>query len=385
MRTNVDISPKILEWVLSQVRNRTTNDVIETIQIWIKGEKPPTFNQVEKISKATGVPLGYLFLKTPPVEDKSLIEFRTIDSVDLENPSRNLMDTIHDMGQIQDWIREYLISEGASKLSFVGECSSQNDSITFAKKVREILRIDNDWYVGAKENPFNYIRNKISDVGVVVMMSGIVGNNTHRPLDIDEFRAFAVVDDYAPLIFINAKDSANAKLFSLLHEFSHICIGQNSLYNDRYSSNTNIKKAETLCNAVAAEVLVPHDAFLSAWDSFSVVEDCAEKIKLVAKQFNCGMTVIARKAFDSNFISYNDYIAIAQKGIELYNAAQRKQKGKGGNYYNTAASRIDQRFFYMLLGSVQSGKTLYSDAFRLTNTNRTTFASLAQKAGGDLR
>ena len=119
MRTNVDISPKILEWVLSQVRNRTTNDVIETIQIWIKGEKPPTFNQVEKISKATGVPLGYFFLKTPPVEDKSLIEFRTIDSVDLENPSRNLMDTIHDMGQIQDWIREYLISEGASKLSFV--------------------------------------------------------------------------------------------------------------------------------------------------------------------------------------------------------------------------------------------------------------------------
>lgn len=97
------------------------------------------------------------------------------------------------------------------------------------------------------------------------------------------------------------------------------------------------------------------------------------------------MTVIARKAFDSNFISYNDYIAVAQKGIELYNAAQRKQKGKGGNYYNTAASRIDQRFFYMLLGSVQSGKTLYSDAFRLTNTNRTTFASLAQKAGGDLR
>ncbi len=94
MRTNVDISPKILEWVLSQVRNRTTNDVIETIQIWIKGEKPPTFNQVEKISKATGVPLGYFFLKTPPVEDKSLIEFRTIDSVDLENPSRNLMDTI---------------------------------------------------------------------------------------------------------------------------------------------------------------------------------------------------------------------------------------------------------------------------------------------------
>lgn len=35
-------------------------------------------------------------------------------------------------------------------------------------------------------------------------MSGIVGNNTHRPLSIDEFRAFSITDDYAPLIFIKS-------------------------------------------------------------------------------------------------------------------------------------------------------------------------------------
>ena len=45
------------------------------------------------------------------------------------------------------------------------------------------------------------------------MMSGIVGNNTHRPLNIDEFRAFSVIDEYAPLIFINSNDSINGKLF----------------------------------------------------------------------------------------------------------------------------------------------------------------------------
>lgn len=36
----------------------------------------------------------------------------------------------------------------------------------------------------------------------------------------------------------------------------------------------------------------------------------------------------------------------------------------------------------MLVGSVQEGKTLYTDAYRLTNTNRSTFANLAGSVGG---
>ena len=74
------------------------------------------------------------------------------------------------------------------------------------------------------------------------MMSGIVGNNTHRPLDVEEFRALSVIDAYAPLIFINSNDSINGRLFSLLHEFSHICIGENSLFNDRYSTEKRLTK-----------------------------------------------------------------------------------------------------------------------------------------------
>ena len=36
----------------------------------------------------------------------------------------------------------------------------------------------------------------------------------------------------------------------------------------------------------------------------------------------------------------------------------------------------------MLVSSVSEGRTLYSDAFRLTNTNRSTFSNLVEKAGG---
>ena len=63
-----------------------------------------------------------------------------------------------------------------------------------------------------------------------------------------------------------------------------------------------------------------------------------------------------------------------------------KERGEsGGDYYRTAASRIDQRFFRLLISSVYEGKTLYSDAFRLTNTNRSTFTNLVESVGGGLK
>ena len=388
MQVNVSISPEILNWVLGQIQPETLNcQIIEYLESWHHGKKAPTFIQVEKVSKATGIPLGYFFLQTPPTEDTSLIEFRTVDSASLDTPSRNLMDTMHDMGQVQDWVRDYLISEGSSPSTFVGELKMQPNFMEFAQRVREILDIKIDWYTACKtaEESFNFIRKAMSNVGTIVMMSGIVGNNTHRPLDINEFRAFAAVDEYAPLIFVNSNDSTNGKLFSLLHEFAHICIGENNLFNDRDSTGTQVKKTETLCNAVAAEILVPYQAFVDAWNAFEDKDNPEENIKHLSEKFKCGITVIARKAYDGNLIPYDVYKKIAQLAIALYNEARKKKKERGesgGDFYRTAASRIDKRFFHMLVDSVKSGRTLYSDAFRLTNTNRSTFSNLAETVGG---
>jgi len=39
------------------------------------------------------------------------------------------------------------------------------------------------------------------------MVSGMMGGNTHRPLNVKEFRGFALAAPFAPLIFINGKVS----------------------------------------------------------------------------------------------------------------------------------------------------------------------------------
>ena len=389
MQTRIDISDAVLQWVVRKTQFGTLPpQKADQLSKWVSGEKKPTFNQIEQFSRAAGIPLGYFFLQQPPHEDVPLMEYRTVNSVSFSQPSRSLIATIHEMEMVQDWTRDYMIAEGITPPACVGVFKSRDDAAGCAATVREILGLSENWFEKHKsaEDSYRFLRNAISNASVLVMMNGIVGNNTHKPLDIAEFRAFAMIDEYAPLIFINTNDSENGKLFSLIHEFAHVCMGESDFFNDRSSSATTVRPVEVLCNAVAAEILVPQNLFLAKWNECMQNYDEETAVQVLSGFFKCGTTVIARRALDNGKISREVYRKIAKAAIEQYNETRRRNKEEGeggGDFYRTKFSKIDKRFFGMLTNSVLEGRTQYTDAFRLTSTNRGTFEKLAdmQKDG----
>lgn len=380
---NVNIQPEIIHWALSQTSEEKLGDkLMNNISQWLSGTKTPTFNQIEDFSKKANIPLGYFFLQTPPTESLDLLEYRTVDSVQLSRPSRNLIDTIHEMESIQDWMKGYRQDFGFDRLPVVGCMKGVEDIYVIADRIRNDLELDDTWYEKVKDarESFNYIRTQLEVCGIVVMMNGVVGRNTHRALDVNEFRAFAMVDDWAPLIFINAADSNGAKLFSMLHEVVHIWLGRNDLFNDRQSRITGVSKPEVLCNAVVGELIVPKNLFLSKWDIADM--DVFEKITELAKYFRCGEIVIARKAFDCKKIDKNIYNQVVQTAIENHRRMKENKQKNSGNYYNTMGSRLDRCFIRALCESINMGRTTYTEAYRLTNTSRKTFSEVAQRLGG---
>ncbi len=78
----------------------------------------------------------------------------------------------------------------------------------------------------------------------------MVDNNTRRSLDENEFRGFALVDDIAPLVFVNTHQTLNGQIFTLAHEFAHVWRGASGIGNEdpRKDGQTEI---ERWCNAVA--------------------------------------------------------------------------------------------------------------------------------------
>ena len=380
---NVNIQPEIISWALSQTQEEKLGDkLMSNIRQWLNGTKVPTFNQIEDFSRKSNIPLGYFFLQTPPIEKVELLEYRTVDSIQLANPSRNLIDTIHEMENIQDWMKNYRQELGFDVLPIVGCMKDTGDVQPVVDRIRKDLELDATWYEKCRDSKeaFGFIRGQLELCGIIVMMNGVVGRNTHRALDINEFRAFAMVDEWAPLIFVNAADSNGARLFSLLHETAHIWLGVDDLYNDRHNRTDDVSAVEVMCNAVAGELIVPKRVFLSKWDDGAT--DIYTVITELAGYFRCGEIVIARKALDCKKITQDVYHKVVQTAVDHYNQMKENRGRSGGNYYNTMGSRLDGNFVRALCESINVGRISYTEAYRLTNTSRKTFSEVAQHFGG---
>lgn len=380
----VEISKNTWQWIMQKVGT----EINQLFLPYINGEESPTVAKIRDLSKKSKIPFGYFFLNEPPVENFGILEFRTVGSEAQNAYSRDLYDTVTQMTDILEWIKQDRVTNNFEKIEYIKSISISNGIESASNHIRNILKLEPDFVISSKFNDpdkaYKNIKKLISDSGTTVMQNGCVGNNTKRPLSVEEFRAFALIDDYAPLIFINTKDSIKAKVFSLLHEFVHVCLGQNSLYNLQDDGDSHkLSDIEVFCNAVAAEILVSKELLKISWVENSD-DNISDKIKSLSKVFCASSSqVLIRRLFDCDLIDKNTYFS--QINIikqEYKNLSPKKEKGSGGDFYKTAQSRIDHNFILSLNSSVNEGKTLYTEAFRLTNSNRFTFDKIIDEVIG---
>jgi Zn-dependent peptidase ImmA (M78 family) len=213
-----------------------------------------------------------------------------------------------DVQRKQDWYRDYLLERGAEPLPYIGKYDANSDPKQIASDITKTLGPEfSERKTPKRQDQFlNYLTEKAEDAGILVMRSGIVGNNTHRSLEVYEFRGFAICDDIAPVIFINGNDAKAAQTFTLIHELAHLWIGQSGISDISLENQINNKKQNTekLCNTVAAEVLVPENKFSEKWKVTDSLEDNAFRL---AEYFRVSNVVIARRAFDLGLIERSEY------------------------------------------------------------------------------
>jgi Zn-dependent peptidase ImmA (M78 family) len=213
------------------------------------------------------------------------------------------------------------------------------------------------------------------EIGILVMCSGIVGSNTHRKLDPQEFRGFALVDALAPVVFINGADTRSAQMFTLAHELAHIWLGQSAL-SDAEAKYVPDQTVERWCNRVAAELLVPMDMVQKELRNG---ENLGSEINRLARRFKVSTLVILRRIHDAGGLTREQFsIAYDAELARL----RRLPAGSGGNFYLTLPARASKRFARAIVSSTLEGQTLYRDALRMLGISKMrTFDELARSLG----
>ncbi|MGL6225524.1 MAG: ImmA/IrrE family metallo-endopeptidase [Thermoguttaceae bacterium] len=363
--------------------SKTQKKFLEKAKNWIKGESTPTLKQLESFAKVVMVSFGHLFSDTPPDELLPIVDFRTFKNQKQQRPSPNLFDTIYLMQSRQDWLHEKHREDGVPPVFLVDSLknrpvSSIEDS---AQRIRQCLDLPDDWTQSCRctENVFSKLRDAAEDKGIFVFINGIVANNTRRPLDHEEFRGFTLLDEYAPLIFINRNDTETAMLFTLAHELSHLAIGEAGLCNLPQLGVDKAKQVEIRCNRIAAELLVPQKRFVCVWKEYR------KDFAAIARFFGVSRLVIARRALELEYIKATQFFAFYNEEQENWELAKQKKKDKGvngGNFYHTIQSRLSPRFSRTIVDAVRWGGLLYREAYHLTEMWGKTFDTFASKVAG---
>jgi Zn-dependent peptidase ImmA (M78 family) len=371
----VAVQPNLLRWARSRagLEVRDLETTFARYGDWESGKGQPTLRQLEEFAAKTHAPIGYLFLEEPPVEVLPITDFRTLDS-GVTAPSPELLETVYAMQRRQEFVRELLTEEGAEKLPFVKSATLDSPLHTVTMSIRTTLGLQLNWARSCADwtSALGYLRQHIEEAGVLVMLNGVVGNNTNRPLNVDEFRGFVLVDEYAPLIFINNADAKSAQMFTLIHELAHVWLGQGGVSGqpELLPPNSSI---ERFCDRVAAEILVPSIEFEATWTSTPGAN--IDRIDALSRLFKVSPLVVARRALDLGFLSTESF-------REFYKVqVTRTKKASGGNYYTTAGARLGNRFPAMVYSAVQRGRIGYTDAYDLTDLRGKSFAKFGRDQG----
>lgn len=358
MTNRVTVSPSVLQWAITRSK-RDPQELVNSIpQLpgWLLSETSPTIPQLRKFASQVRIAFPLLLRDEPQEESLPIADFRRIAGEN-SSPSTELTDSLRICIARQDWYRSFLLSDGANPLNWVGSISVGDEVKQVARHISESIGFEISTRVKIPDwnTSLSFLIDLIERTGCLVMINGIVGNNTSRKLNVEEFRGFSLSDTIAPLIFVNGADSISARMFTLGHELAHVWLGEAGISNASISS-TDLSPHEQWCNAVAAELLVPQEDVFHEFRSNQPLESEVHRLK---RRYKVSPKVVLIRLLNLNLIERSQFNRIDEE------FEQKKGESSGGNFYLSQKYRLSRDFVMAVAIGTEQGSLLYQDAHRL--------------------
>ena len=346
-REQFQLAQSVLEWARRRA-GLSVADLVERFPHyadWEDGEGGPTYPQLEALADKLKVPVAVFFFPHPPATPPIEETFRTLpDAVLDELPSQ---------------MRLALRKAKAFQLNIAELCGGANPAeqlitrdlafrvgpsvVDMALTVRDYLGITLNQQVGwaSGEDALKHWRGALQSVGVFVFKDAF-----HAP----EYSGFCLTDPIFPIIYVNNTNAKNRQIFTLFHELAHLLFATSGIdsFRELRTNSNNSQRIEVICNAFAAEFLLPAAEFARIRRDLPATEQTAEQI---AAQYHISRESVFRRFLDAGEITSVGYEAAVRRW-----AGGRQEGGSGGNYYNTKLAYLGRQYVGLALSAFQQNR-----------------------------
>lgn len=354
-RVQALITPAVLVWAREQ-RGIPPEAAADKIGISLEkliacemGNDHLSIPQLRAAADTYKRPMAVFYLKEVPRPVRAEVpDFRRLPDAE-ERPSAELLLEMRRIREKQEAAASLAEYGPPHDWSFLGMMDANENTDVVAAKVRKMLGISERGHEQWRNEyqAFNAWRVGLESLGVLVFQVG--------GIEIEEMRGFSISRKPYPAIVVNTKDSPEARIFSLLHEFAHLLLNRSGLCNLKDSPSSPGQSVETFCNYVAGSALLP-DAALRSFETVrnhgrSTVWTDLELSK-IAKYFKVSQHVVLRRLLILSLTSESFY---RDKCAEWAMRSLRQRGGGGGESGVEKVLRTQGRnYVRLILGALQS-------------------------------
>jgi Zn-dependent peptidase ImmA (M78 family) len=375
----VEVNPKVLKWLressgwgIDELSKRleTTPDIILEFET---GKRSPTLTQLKEMAVLFKRPLASFFLSEAKQDKPLPKDYRFLPNKKGIFERKTTL-AIRRARNLQNISKELSINIRYETKAKVEKVKISDNPDVIAKKYREIFDLSFEKQRKFKDayKFFGYLRDVLEDFNILVFQFS---------MPIEDARGFALVDDLPFIIVVNSKDSIEARLFTLMHEFGHILLGE-TVIDIPDESLTHRDSIERWCNKFASSFLLPKEPSRELFmrDSTKLTE--TESLNSLSRRYKVSKAVLLVRMLELSYISKEEFDSVMSRYTSKEPIA-KLEKGKkvmGLKSDQRCLSEMGNKFISLVANNFDRDFITYSDALSYLSIKSKNFDKVLAKA-----
>jgi len=373
----VEVKPEVFKWlressgwtqeeIAKRIKTGTQN--IQNIEM---GNKKPTIRQLKELASAFKRPVAAFFLDESIQEKPKPKDYRMLPNK-MNKFDKKTIYVLRKARRLQVLCKELSRNIDYDTKVKIKKVKLLDNPKEIAKKYRSLSELTEEKQRRFKTSYelFNYLRDIFEDMNIFVFQYS---------MPVEDARGFVFVDESPYVIVVNSKDRIEARIFSLMHEFGHILLGESAIDLPDVTLKTR-NSIEKWCNEFSSSFLLPSELAITIFESNIDKITHKKLLTSLSNKYKVSKAMILLKMLKLNYIKKEDYENI----LKIYKPKiETKKKAKAGGGIPSDKKRLSEvgnKFVSLVANNYDRENITYTDALNYLSIKSRKFDALLSKA-----